>query len=71
MSRSLPLGLRPRYKQQRLARLYFSTPVLSRLMLRCLPPLLVRNSIAGLLMPLTVQAGAHGYYAVTLGRGVS
>ncbi len=58
-------------KQQRLARLYFSTPVLSRLMLRCLPPLLVRNSIAGLLMPLTVQTGAHGYYAVTLGRGVS
>lgn len=56
------------HKQRRLAELYFRSTFLSRLVLRLVPPLLVRNSIAGLLMPLTVQAGAHGYYAVALQR---
>jgi hypothetical protein len=55
-------------KFQFLARGYFRFPLLSNLLLRVLPSHLVRNSIAGLLMPFTVRAEAQGYYVIILGR---
>jgi ubiquinone/menaquinone biosynthesis C-methylase UbiE len=55
-------------KFQYLARGYFKYPALSRIFLKALPPRLVKNAIAGLLMPFTVRAGAQGYYIVTLER---
>jgi ubiquinone/menaquinone biosynthesis C-methylase UbiE len=55
-------------KFQRLAKGYFKFTILSRALLRILPPKLVKNSIAGLLMPFTIKAGAHGYYNIVLKR---
>jgi ubiquinone/menaquinone biosynthesis C-methylase UbiE len=53
-------------KLQRLARRYFSHPLLGRAILLALPRHLVMNAIAGLLMPQTFAAGAHAYYSVVL-----
>lgn len=53
---------------QKLARGYFKFPALSNVLLQVLPPHLVKNSIAGLLMPFTVRAGAQGYYMIVLTR---
>lgn len=53
---------------QRLAQRYFKHPLVGRLLKKILPPHLVKNAIAGLLMPLTVRAGAQGYYVATLRR---
>lgn len=55
-------------KFQLLARGYFKFPLLSRVLLKTLPPSLVRNSIAGLLMPFTIRADAQGYYNTVLER---
>jgi SAM-dependent methyltransferase len=53
---------------QFLARGYYKLPCLSNLLLRVLPLHLVKNSVAGLLMPFTVRARAQGYYIITLSR---
>lgn len=53
---------------QLLARGYFKFPALARALSKQLPPDLVRNSIAGLLMPFTVRADAQGYYNVVAKR---
>lgn len=55
-------------KFQLLARGYFKFPALSHVLLKALPPNLVKNSIAGLLMPFTIKAGAQGYYNIVLKR---
>ncbi len=49
-----------------LARGFFRYPSLSRLLLRVLPMQMVVNAIPGLLMPITTQAGAQGYYVIAL-----
>jgi len=55
-------------KLQHLAKGYFEYPVLSKVLLQLLPVNLIKNSIAGLLMPITVRADAHGYFSITLRR---
>ena len=52
----------------KLARAYFKLPPLTRLINGLLPRELVRNAVAGLLMPITVQAGAHRYLRMQLVR---
>lgn len=47
---------------------FFNRPRPRRLFYRFMKPLLTRNAIAGLLTPLTVEAGAHVYSAVVLAR---
>jgi len=49
---------------QKLARKYYKFPKIARTFLRILPKKLVMNSIAGLLMPFTIHAGAQGYYRI-------
>jgi ubiquinone/menaquinone biosynthesis C-methylase UbiE len=53
-------------RYQKLARGYFRYPRVSRFLLATLPEHLVKNAIAGLLMPTTVQAGAQGYFVIVL-----
>lgn len=55
-------------KFQRLARGYFKFPSFSHVLLKILSESLVKNSIAGLLMPFTMKAGVQGYYNVVLKR---
>ena len=55
-------------KFQFLARGYFKFPNLSRVILKVIPANLVKNSIAGLLMPFTITAGAQAYYLIILER---
>lgn len=45
---------------------YFNRPILARCLALMFPSPLVKNSIAGLLMPTTVQGNAHGYYKIIL-----
>jgi ubiquinone/menaquinone biosynthesis C-methylase UbiE len=49
-----------------LARKFFRFPFLARRTAKLLPPYLVKNTIAGLLMPTTVSNGIHGYFVVNL-----
>ncbi|MCP4361451.1 MAG: class I SAM-dependent methyltransferase [Chloroflexi bacterium] len=51
---------------QRLARGYFKYSRVANVILQQLPPELVMNSIAGLLMPFTISLGAQGYYRIVL-----
>lgn len=51
---------------QILARGFYKYPKFSQQLTRVLPPALVKNSVAGLLMPFTVSAGAHRYYSLVL-----
>ena len=51
-----------------LARRYFGKQSISRFAARFLSPYLVRNSIAGYLMPSTIQAGAHSYRVACLSK---
>lgn len=53
-------------KLQRLAKNYFRHKFLSRVIFFIFPSLLIRNSIAGLLIPYTLESGAHGYYEIVL-----
>ena len=53
---------------QILARGYFKYPRVARAILHHTSTYLVKNSIAGLLMPFTIEAGAQGYYIITLER---
>ena len=53
---------------QTFARAFFKYPRLARAILRFVPPLTLGSLVAGLLMPFTVRAGAHGYYMIVLGR---
>jgi len=55
-------------KFQFLARGYFKFPNLSKAILKIIPANLVKNSIAGLLMPFTITAGAQAYYQIVLER---
>lgn len=51
---------------RRLARKFFKYKLLARFILSILPSLLVKNSVAGLLMPHTIQGNAFGYYQLVL-----
>lgn len=51
---------------QFLARGFYKYPWFSNQLTRVLPPSLVKNSVAGLLMPFTVSAGAQRYYSIAL-----
>jgi hypothetical protein len=44
-----------------LAKAFFKVPAISKAFLQILPRGLVANSVAGLLMAVTVQTGAHRY----------
>jgi ubiquinone/menaquinone biosynthesis C-methylase UbiE len=48
------------------ANFFFHSGLLAHLLAKIFSPLLIQNAIAGLLMPLTIKAGAHSYYAITL-----
>lgn len=51
-----------------MANKYFKYPIVSRTLMHMAPPHLLRNAVAGLLMPTTLRAGAHSYNAVVLTR---
>lgn len=51
---------------QVLARGFYKYPKFSNQLMRILSPSLVRNSVAGLLMPFTVSAGAQRYHSIVL-----
>jgi len=53
-------------KFQTLASRYFDHPRMARLILSLYSPTVVRNAIAGLLMPYTIESNAHGYYKIIL-----
>lgn len=53
---------------ERIAATYFRHPLLACISRRLLPQALLRNAIAGYLMPLTVATGAHTYRLVALQR---
>jgi arsenite methyltransferase len=53
-------------KFQFLARGFYKFPKLSKQLMRLLPPALVKNSVAGLLLPFTVSAGAQRYHSIVL-----
>ncbi len=50
----------------RLSKIFFNTPFLATLLKKIISTKLLQNSIAGILTPLTVKAGIHGYYKVVL-----
>ena len=54
---------------QKLARSYFKYPLLSKILLGLFPREMIMNSIAGLLMPVTVHNRAQGYYKIILEKG--
>jgi ubiquinone/menaquinone biosynthesis C-methylase UbiE len=56
---------------QFLARGFYKYPTLNRQLLRLLPKSLLTNSVAGLLLPFTVSAGAQRYYSIVLEKRVS
>jgi ubiquinone/menaquinone biosynthesis C-methylase UbiE len=51
-------------KFQVLARGFYKYPALSKQMIRLMPPSLVKNSVAGLLLPFTVSSGAQRYHQI-------
>jgi SAM-dependent methyltransferase len=53
---------------QLLAKGYYKYPLISHAFLKVLSPTMLENSIAGLLLPFTVKAGAQGYFNLVLGR---
>lgn len=53
---------------ERVAATYFRHPLIAGISRRLLPQALLRNAIAGYLMPLTVAAGAHTYRLVDIQR---
>jgi len=53
---------------QKFAQIYFRFPFLAKIATKFLPPLLLKNAIAGLLMPFTVQEKVHAYYMILLER---
>jgi ubiquinone/menaquinone biosynthesis C-methylase UbiE len=65
--RDLTVSVLPNmHRLERAAVKYFRHPRLARLSNYLLPARLVQNSIAALLMPLTVEAGAHTYRLLAL-----
>lgn len=53
---------------EHLAHGFFKYPILTWMLIHLLPKPMVYNAIAGLLMPLTVEGGAHSYNFVVLQR---
>jgi len=53
---------------QNLAQRYFKKSLRARFLKLVMPPYLVRNSVAGLLMPETIATKVHGYYVIILER---
>lgn len=51
---------------QSLAQRYFKKTLRAKLLNLFMPPYLMRNSVAGLLMPETIAAKVHGYYLIVL-----
>ncbi len=65
----LSQAIRPNLlKHQQIAQRFFDRSRPRRMFYRFMKPLLTRNAIAGLLVPLTVEAGAHVYSVVVLAR---
>jgi ubiquinone/menaquinone biosynthesis C-methylase UbiE len=58
-------------KFQVLARGFYKFPRVSKVMATVLPPALVKNSVAGLLMPFTVSAGAQQYCSIVLEKPIT
>ncbi|HWR38039.1 MAG TPA: class I SAM-dependent methyltransferase [Patescibacteria group bacterium] len=54
------------YRLARKARTYYWSPALSRWINTLLPEAMLKNSVAALLMPHTIQCGAHSYQAIVL-----
>lgn len=50
------------FRLERLAKIYFQNPTLSRLTSYLLPEMFVRNSLSGYLMPELIKSGVAGYY---------
>jgi len=55
-------------KFQIMARGYFKYPFIAKLLLRVLSPYLIKNAVAGLLMPFIIMGDAEGYFQITLKR---
>lgn len=53
---------------QVLARGFFKFPLVAKLAYKLLPPYLVKNAIAGLLMPIVVQEQIQGYFVGTFSK---
>lgn len=53
-------------KFQVLARGFYKYPSLSKQLIRLLPPSLIKNSVARLLLPFTVSSGAQRYHHIVL-----
>lgn len=51
---------------QVMARGFYKFPIITRHLMYWLPSALVKNAVAGLLLPFTVSAGAQRYYSVVL-----
>ncbi|HLF28734.1 MAG TPA: class I SAM-dependent methyltransferase [Anaerolineae bacterium] len=49
-----------------MAQAFFKIPALGRLLARLCPPRMIKNAVAGLLMPYTVSVGAQGYFSIAL-----
>jgi ubiquinone/menaquinone biosynthesis C-methylase UbiE len=65
----LSYAIMPNLKKfQLLARGYFKYPSIGKYILRISNPNLVKNAIAGLLMPITLEANVQGYYKIILER---
>jgi hypothetical protein len=50
------------FRFEKLAKIYFQNPILSRLASHLLPEMLVRNSLSGYLVPKLIKSGITGYY---------
>jgi len=50
------------FRFEKLAKIYFKNPILSRLANYLLPEMFVRNSLSGYLMPELIGSGVAGYY---------
>jgi len=65
----LSQAIRPNLlKHQQIAERFFKRSRPRRMVYRLMKPLLTRNAIAGLLVPLTVEAGAHVYSSIRLAK---
>jgi SAM-dependent methyltransferase len=66
-TRDLSKAIMPNLERfQILARGFYKYQALTWTLRNFLPPALSKNSVAGLLMPFTFQAGAHKYYEIIL-----
>ncbi len=69
--RDLTEAIKPNLlRLQWIAKGFFKFKLVSSILKRLVSPKLAQNAIAGLLMPLTVEAGAQGYWMVHLRKEI-